>query len=104
VHQDHPDIRLDRPGIQAPLQSQAPRQRVHQALGSPPDGISFTLSQAAETKLEVRSISGRLMESRALGSLSAGEHALVLSRCAGTSLVRILPANGTTLEMVRPGI
>lgn len=58
-------------------------------------GVSFVLQQASPTRLEVRTLDGKTVESRNLGRLPTGSHEVSLSPSARTTLVRMVTTDGT---------
>lgn len=66
-------------------------------------GVVFTLGEGAPAKLETYGLDGRLLATRDLGSLAAGEHVQELSRSSRPTLVRLVVAGAPTAPLLRPG-
>jgi hypothetical protein len=64
--------------------------------------VSFRLVAAGRAKLELLDLSGRVLESRDLGALSAGEHTVTLSASRGVHMARLV-AGGSSQTLVTAG-
>jgi len=66
------------------------------------DLLSFRLGTAGQAKLELLDLSGRVLESRDLGALSAGEHTVALRESRGVQVARLV-AGGSSQTLVTAG-